>query len=76
MSLGDTLTITIEANENTAQLQINDTGTGLGLVVCKRIIEIYNGQITIESTENIGTTVCIILPLHSNHPFFYGMITL
>ncbi|HDX9579877.1 TPA: histidine kinase [Bacillus pseudomycoides] len=87
MSLGDTLTITIEANENTAQLQINDTGkgipkhiqkqifhpfftnkdtgTGLGLVVCKRIIEIYNGQITIESTENIGTTVCIILPLYS-----------
>ncbi len=87
MSPDDTLTITIEANESTAQLQIidtgkgipkhiqkhifhpfftnKDTGTGLGLVVCKRIIEMYNGQITIESTENIGTTVCIILPLHS-----------
>lgn len=42
-----------------------DTGTGLGLVVCKRIVEMYNGQITIKSKEHIGTTVCIILPLHS-----------
>ncbi|WP_440898719.1 DUF3149 domain-containing protein [Bacillus cereus] len=40
-----------------------DTGTGLGLVVCKRIIEMYDGQIVIDSKENQGTTVHIKLPL-------------
>ncbi|KFM98736.1 DUF3149 domain-containing protein [Bacillus clarus] len=40
-----------------------DTGTGLGLVICKRIIEMYNGHISIDSKENKGTTVHIELPL-------------
>ncbi|PEY35709.1 histidine kinase [Bacillus cereus] len=40
-----------------------DTGTGLGLVICKRIIEMYDGQIVIDSKENKGTTVHIKLPL-------------
>ncbi|MGH1141929.1 histidine kinase [Bacillus pseudomycoides] len=42
-----------------------DTGTGLGLVICKRIIEMYDGQIVIDSTKNKGTTVHIKLPLDS-----------
>jgi len=41
-----------------------DTGTGLGLVICKRIIEMYNGHIFINSIENEGTTVHIEIPLH------------
>lgn len=41
-----------------------DTGTGLGLVICKRIVEMYNGHIFIDSTENEGTTVHIEIPLH------------
>ncbi|HDR7252560.1 TPA: DUF3149 domain-containing protein [Bacillus pacificus] len=41
-----------------------DTGTGLGLVICKRIIEMYNGHIFINSIENKGTTVHIEIPLH------------
>ncbi|WP_242265176.1 DUF3149 domain-containing protein [Bacillus cereus group sp. BfR-BA-01422] len=41
-----------------------DTGTGLGLVICKRIVEMYNGQIFINSIENEGTTVHIEIPLH------------
>jgi len=40
-----------------------DTGTGLGLVVCKRIIESFNGEIHITSKSNKGTKVEIILPL-------------
>ena len=42
-----------------------DTGTGLGLVICKRIIEMYGGHIWIDSKENKGTTVQIELPLDS-----------
>jgi two-component system, sporulation sensor kinase D len=38
-------------------------GTGLGLTVCKRIIESFNGTITIESKLQKGTVVEIRLPL-------------
>ncbi|PEU92462.1 histidine kinase [Bacillus cereus] len=41
-----------------------DTGTGLGLIICKRIVEMYNGHIFINSIENEGTTVHIEIPLH------------
>ncbi|WP_059282469.1 ATP-binding protein [Bacillus coahuilensis] len=37
-------------------------GTGLGLPVCKRIIESINGQISIASKENEWTEVTILLP--------------
>ena len=40
-----------------------DTGTGLGLVVCKRIIDMYGGTISIDSIVNKGTEVTIRLPL-------------
>ncbi|MEW9668823.1 ATP-binding protein [Ammoniphilus sp. 3BR4] len=42
-------------------------GTGLGLVICKRIIEMYGGSIEIQSTPRAGTEVEIFLPL-SNKP--------
>ncbi|OLS40650.1 hypothetical protein BTR25_08885 [Bacillus sp. MRMR6] len=38
-------------------------GSGLGLTVCKRIIETYNGHIMIESVPDQGTQVEITLPL-------------
>ncbi|MGG3758359.1 DUF3149 domain-containing protein [Bacillus anthracis] len=41
-----------------------DTGTGLGLVICKRIVEMYNGHLFIDSIENEGTTVHVEIPLH------------
>ncbi|MCI1589535.1 PAS domain-containing sensor histidine kinase [Heyndrickxia oleronia] len=40
-----------------------ENGTGLGLVVCKRIIESFNGTIEIKSKINKGTEVIITLPL-------------
>lgn len=39
-----------------------EKGTGLGLVVCKRIISMYGGTIQIESEQHKGTTVTITLP--------------
>ena len=38
-------------------------GTGLGLAVCKRIIEALNGKIEIDSSPGEGTTVKIKLPI-------------
>jgi two-component system, sporulation sensor kinase D len=41
-------------------------GSGLGLTVCKRIIETYSGNISIQTTFNEGTLVEISLPLLSD----------
>ncbi|MFJ7728851.1 ATP-binding protein [Neobacillus sp. NPDC097160] len=40
-----------------------ESGTGLGLVICKRIINSFGGSIEIDSKEKIGTTVTIVLPI-------------
>ncbi len=37
-------------------------GTGLGLAVCRSIVEGEGGQLTVDSTEGVGTTVRIFLP--------------
>lgn len=42
-----------------------EKGTGLGLMVCKRIIDHHNGQIEVSSKKGVGTTVSVILPIVS-----------
>lgn len=37
-------------------------GTGLGLNIVKRYVDMMNGTLKMESEENIGTTITIILP--------------
>ncbi|MEL6268627.1 MAG: PAS domain-containing sensor histidine kinase [Chloroflexota bacterium] len=38
-------------------------GTGLGLAVTRRAVEMHGGSITFESVENAGTTFTIVLPM-------------
>lgn len=43
-------------------------GTGIGLAVCRRIVERHNGQITAASSQGDGATFTILLPIDSE-PF-------
>ncbi|ARK30547.1 ATP-binding protein [Halalkalibacter krulwichiae] len=45
---------------------MKDNGTGLGLVVCRRIIRSYGGEIHINSHPNEGTKVELQIPLVKN----------
>ncbi|SDB66978.1 Signal transduction histidine kinase [Flavobacteriaceae bacterium MAR_2010_188] len=40
----------------------NEKGTGLGLVICKELVELNNGRIWVESSRNVGTKFFIELP--------------
>ena len=40
----------------------NITGSGLGLSIVKKVVELYNGSVNVDSTPDIGTTFTIRLP--------------
>ncbi|WP_413380157.1 two-component system sensor histidine kinase NtrB [Alkalihalobacillus sp. 1P02AB] len=40
-----------------------ETGTGIGIPLCKKMIEDHGGSFKIESTFNVGTTVILTIPL-------------
>ncbi len=42
-----------------------ETGTGLGLIICKEFIEKNKGKLIVESTLNVGTTFSFTLPTRS-----------
>jgi signal transduction histidine kinase len=44
-----------------------DIGTGIGLFVAKRIVDLHNGEINIKSTKGTGTEVVIKLPFKDDN---------
>jgi signal transduction histidine kinase len=40
----------------------NISGSGLGLSIVKKVIELYNGIVTVDSVPNVGTTFTVRLP--------------
>jgi len=49
-----------------------EKGTGLGLTVCRHIVEAHGGRITVESSRGVGTTFRVFLPLGNAPPVEKG----
>jgi signal transduction histidine kinase len=43
----------------------NKRGTGLGLFICKQIIQAHHGQISVNTSPGKGTAFLVELPLYN-----------
>mgnify|MGYP001434964202 CR=1 FL=1 len=47
---------------------LSQSGSGLGMMIVKNIVELHEGTITVSSKKGVGTTVRVVLPEYSTHP--------
>ena len=60
MSAAETISGVMPLTDNTSTRSIG--GTGLGLFICRKIIELYNGRIWVESEQGKGSTFYMNIP--------------
>jgi len=49
--------------QSTGETAVKNEGAGLGLSICKHIMEAHNGSISFKSKQNVGTTFTLTLPI-------------
>jgi signal transduction histidine kinase/DNA-binding response OmpR family regulator len=57
----------LDTNHSTLGTE-KEQGTGLGLIICKEMVERNNGKIWMESQEGMGTSVQFTLPTPAHQP--------
>jgi signal transduction histidine kinase len=67
ISVGDQGKIFEEFQQGDSSSTRKKGGTGLGLTITKRIVELHGGRIWIESAPGCGSTFFVTLPVNMNH---------
>ncbi len=48
--------------EQSSQMSVSSTGSGIGLYICRKIVELHHGSISVDSSPGKGSVFTILLP--------------
>jgi two-component system, cell cycle sensor histidine kinase PleC len=62
MSIDEVAIALLPFGRTESAMRTGEAGTGLGLPICKAIVEAHGGRLTIDSAPRRGTTISVVLP--------------